>query len=252
MAGMQVQLRRSAVFVIALFMIAVTSSPILVSATQSTPEATPAASPVAAASASPEQQLIEKYAPIAGLKNQTKACDADGEPYLPVSVDAVLGHSDVTLKEITGSSSAVDEVVTKAPTAQDLFGKGSNYYLDLPGNPRHAGCSYEAWFKATSPGATPTTYAHIVTDGSGRLVVQYWFYYIFNRFNNTHESDWEMMQIFFEVGTVADALKTEPTSVDYAQHGGGETSSWTDTKFHRDGNHPIVYSASGSHASQYD
>ena len=199
----------------------------------------------------PEQQLVEKYVPIIGLKNQTGPCDEEGEPYFPVSVDAVLGQPDVVLKKKTSSSSTSDTVVTTAPKAVDLYGKGSDYYLDLPGNPRRAGCSYEQWFKSTSEDLPASTYAHIVSDGQNRLVIQYWFYYIFNDFNNTHESDWEMMQILFDVGTVEDALKAEPVSVALAQHGGGETAGWTDDKLQRDGSHPIVFSAAGSHATQY-
>jgi hypothetical protein len=33
--------------------------------------------------------------------------------------------------------------VKKAPTAADLFGKGEDYWLDFPGDPLDAGCSYE-------------------------------------------------------------------------------------------------------------
>jgi hypothetical protein len=200
--------------------------------------------------ASPEQQLIEKYAPIIGLNDQEEACDDNGEPFYPVSVDVVFGKDDVVLKLATGSSSSSDEVVMSAPKAADLYAKGDGYYIDLPSNPRHPGCGYEQWFDLNSDGHEPMTYAHIVTSGS-QLALQYWFYYVFNNFNNTHESDWEMMQIIFEVGTVEEALQSEPVEVAVAQHGGGETAHWTSSKFQRDGDRPIVFSAAGSHATQY-
>lgn len=203
------------------------------------------------AAASPEQQLIDTYAPIIGLKDQKAPCDENGEPFYPVSVDVVFGKDDVLLKRANGTSSANDEVVKSAPTAQDLYAKGSDYYLDLPGNPRRPGCSYEQWFDANSDGFVPTTYAHIVANGVDKLAIQYWFYYVFNNFNNTHESDWEMIQIVFDVGTVDAALQTDPISVVAAQHGGGETADWDAKKLEKDGNHPIVYSAAGSHATQY-
>ena len=85
----------------------------------------------------------------------------------------------------------------------------------------------------------------------GQLAVQYWLYYVFNDFNNKHESDWEMIQIIFDVSTPEEALLVDPVEVAYAQHGGGETANWTDSKLQRDGTRPIVYVASGSHASQY-
>lgn len=212
---------------------------------------TPVAPSQSTGQTSPEQQLIEKFVPIIGLKNQAEACDENGEPYLPVSVDAVLGQPDVVLKRKTSSSSKSDTVVKTAPVGGDLYGRGADYYIDLPGNPRRAGCSYERWFQSTSGDLPATTYAHIMSDGRGQLAIQYWFYYIFNDFNNTHESDWEMMQILFDVGTVEDALKTDPVSVALAQHGGGETADWMDDKLQRDGTHPVVFSAAGSHATQY-
>ena len=138
-----------------------------------------------------------------------------------------------------------------APGATDLYARGDQYYLDLPGNPRDAGCDYEQWFDANSDGYDPTTYAHIVSNGTDQLAIQYWFFYVFNNFNNTHESDWEMIQILFEVGTAEEALQADPVSIALAQHGGGETADWTDDKLQRDGTHPIVYSAAGSHATQY-
>ena len=199
---------------------------------------------------SPEQQLIDKYAPIIGLKDQEEACDDDGEPFYPVAVDVVFDKDDVFLKHITASSASSDEVVTAAPDATDLYARGDTHYLDLPGDPRDAGCDYEQWFDANRDGYDPMAYAHIVTSGS-QLALQYWFFYVFNNFNNTHESDWEMIQILFDVGTAEEALQAEPVSIALAQHGGGETADWDDDKLERDGTHPIVYSAAGSHATQY-
>ena len=198
-----------------------------------------------------EQHLVEKYAPIVGLKRQEGACDSDGEPWFPVSVDATLGQSGVTLKRATSKSSGSDQVLVEAPGPQDLFGLGENTYLDMPGNPRRPGCTYEKWFDSTSAGATPVTYAHIV-KGDGKLAVQYWFYYVFNRFNNTHESDWEMMQLVFDVDSVEAALQAQPVAVGLAQHGGGESAAWSSSKLQRDGDRPIVYAAAGSHATQFD
>ena len=249
--------RRSCIIILALAAMLVTGMAPALAQEATPPAATPVASPVAdpgddtAISSDPARQLVERYAPIIGLKDQEAACDEDGEPFYPVSVDVVLGNDDVLFKRATGSNSKSDEVIKAGPTAQDLFAKGDGYYLDLPGNPRRAGCDYEKWFDANKDGYDPTTYAHIVADGSNRLVIQYWFYYVFNNFNNTHESDWEMIQVLFDVGTVEEALQTSPVQVAAAQHGGGELADWDDPKLQKDGDHPIVYSASGSHATQF-
>jgi hypothetical protein len=50
---------------------------------------------------------------------------------------------------------------------------------------------------------------------------------------------------------VQDALSRSPDRIALAQHGGGETAAWSDAKLTRDGDHPVVYPASGSHATYY-
>jgi hypothetical protein len=210
-----------------------------------------APAPVLGQSASPEQQLAEQYAPIAMLKSQTHACDRDGEGYFPAPVEVVLGNPDVALMQHVDGKNVL---VKMGPTAQDLAGKDETYYLDFPGNPRRPGCTYESSFKqyAAAMNAQPTTYAHIVIDDEHeRLYVQYWFWYYFNDWNNTHESDWEMVQIEFDATSVDEALGQEPARIGYAQHGGGETASWGDSKLGRDGDHLLVYPAAGSHGTYY-
>ncbi len=224
---------------------------VLAASAGAAPSSTPVGTLAQDAAQSPEEQLVQRYAPIIGLKTQDAACDENGEPFFPVSVDVVLGNDTVALKKTISSKSSTDEIVVMGPTASDLYGKGDGYYLDLPGNPRHPGCVYEQWFDTNDAGFEPMTYAHIVANGTSQLAIQYWFYYVFNDFNNTHESDWEMMQVLFDVGTVEEALNTSPVSVAIAQHGGGETADWDDSKLQRDGDRPIVFAASGSHATQY-
>ena len=204
-----------------------------------------AAAPAAAASSSAEHELAETYAPIVALKEQTKPCDTNGEPYRPVPATVVLGRKDVRLVDADG------KLIAAAPSAADLYGAGENTYLDLPGNPLDPGCSYEKWAHQVADGKPTTAYAHIVTEAGtpGKLALQYWFYYPFNDFNNKHESDWEMIQLMFDAGSAADALKTAPTEVGYSQHSGAERAAWGDTKLERQGTHPVVYAAAGSHAN---
>jgi hypothetical protein len=203
-----------------------------------------------AAAATPEDRLADRYAPIVALKEQDAACDDEGERWRPTAVDIVLGNPDVKLR---GPGDG-DPVVTAAPTAADLYGKGDGYFLDFPGNPLHAGCTYEEDGRRFAEGTPSVAYAHIVTDPDrpGRLALQYWFYYYFNDYNNVHESDWEGIQLTWDVGSVGEALRTPPVDVGYAQHEGGERAEWDDTKLGRDGDHPIVHAASGSHASYFE
>ena len=92
-------------------------------------------------------------------------------------------------------------------------------------------------------------------DGStapGKLALQYWFFYAFNDFNNTHEGDWEMIQLVFDADDAADALDERPVEVGYSSHEGAEKAAWDDDKLEIvGGTHPVVYPAAGSHANKF-
>jgi hypothetical protein len=203
---------------------------------------------VARQSVSLEQQLADAFAPIAMLKRQAHACDRNGEAYLPAPVEVVFDDPQVALIRVAGGSRR--QLIKMAPTASDLAGEDDTYYLDFPGNSRRPRCDYERWFRQRMQGHQPVTYANVVAAG-GRVAVQYWFWYVFNDFNNTHEGDWEMIQVIFAADSVAEALNTQPIEVGYASHGGGERAGWNDRKLTKEGNHPVVYVGSGSHASKY-
>lgn len=204
---------------------------------------------------SAEEQLAATYAPIAHVREQETACDTDGEPYLPAPVEVVFDDPEVLLRRHATGDELRDPVVVAAPGARDLAGKDETHFLDLPGNPRLPGCEYEQWGQTRMEelGLETTVYARVATepDRPGMLVLQYWFYWAFNDFNNTHESDWEMVQLVFEADSAEDALGQEPVEVVFAQHGGGERADWDDQKLARDGDHLIVYPAAGSHATYY-
>ncbi|MGB3409743.1 MAG: hypothetical protein WBA45_00995 [Microthrixaceae bacterium] len=195
------------------------------------------------------QVLAERYAPIVMLKAQADRCDADGEPFAPMSVDSVLSNDDVLLRQ----AGVGDPVVTRAPTAADLYGRGEGFFLDFNGLALDPGCVYEHDFRSNSEGSSPVVYAHVVqqADKPDQLAIQYWLYWYFNDWNNTHESDWEFIQILFDASTVAEALESEPVAVGYAQHEGGETAAWSSEKLQKRGSQPVVYSSAGSHASYF-
>jgi hypothetical protein len=209
------------------------------------------AAPMGAA-AGPAQELADRYAPIVALKDKEGSCQAgtaEGEQWRPTTVQIVLGNPEVALR---GPGPGSPEVTT-APKAADLYGRGEDYYLDFPGNPLSPGCTYEEDGRRFAEGAPSVAYAHITGEEgvSGKLALEYWFYYYFNDFNNKHESDWEGIQVVFDVDTVEEALLTEPSEVGYAQHEGGEGADWDDEKLEKVGDHPVVYPAAGSHASYF-
>jgi hypothetical protein len=201
------------------------------------------------------EELAEKYVPITELREETDPpCDTSQEQYQPTSVETVLGNPDVTLQHGgEGGAPLVD--VRKAPTAADVAGLRGPWYLNLEGRVLGNTCVYaKAFKKLIDEGKAPAvTYAHIAREkGHSGFALQYWFFWYFNQFNDLHEGDWEGMQITFEAPTPAVALHEEPGEIILFQHAGGERASWTDGKVQKEGTHPIVYPAAGSHATFYD
>lgn len=213
--------------------------------------------PTAAAAAGPKsaaQKLAEKYAPITMVREQQDPpCYTSAEQYEPTSVDTVLGNPSVELEKFVPDEGL--EAVTSAPTAADVAGLGDDYYLNLNGEALGDTCVYARDFEKLKDegGAPVTTYAHIAREADhAGFVLQYWFFWYFNQFNDLHEGDWEGMQISFEAETPAAALGEEPHQIILFQHAGGERADWTDNKVQKEGTHPIVYPAAGSHATFYD
>jgi hypothetical protein len=204
----------------------------------------------AAAAASPQQQLASRYSPVVELKKQRTLC-GKGEAYRPVQVDLVLGRKDVSLFEGAGRNY---RRLRRAPTTADLASSPAAYYVDLPGHPITGRCGYQRWFKRIGAAASNAVYAHIATERgqTGRLALQYWLYYVYNDYNDKHESDWEMVQLEFDAGTVEEALRRPPVDVLYSQHKGAERASWDDDKLRKvDGTHLVTYPAAGSHANYF-
>ena len=199
------------------------------------------------ASGQAEDELAQRYAPVVRLVEQEEEC-GPGEPYEPIDIDAMLGEDTVSLRGPWKSN----DLVTIAPSADEL-GRGLyEYNLDFPGNALDPGCDYERWARRITEDTEPTAYAHVAAEAAhpDRLALQYWFYYPYNDWNNLHEGDWEMIQLVFPVGTVEDALQAEPLEVGYSQHEGGERAEWGEEKLELvDGTHSVVYPAAGSHAN---
>ncbi len=204
--------------------------------------------PAAVADLGDETALAERFAPEVRLVEQVEECGA-GEPYVPTDVDVLFGEPTVAFR---GPWNAAD-LVKIGPAADDLVGR-YEYHLDFPGNALDPGCDYERWARRLTDGTKQIVYAHVVGDPAarGKLALQYWFFYPFNDFNNTHEGDWEMIQLVFDAGDAREALGQEPVEVGYSSHEGAESAGWDDDKLELvDGTHPVVYPAAGSHANKF-
>ncbi len=199
------------------------------------------------------QRLADAYAPIMKVREQQKPpCDTGAEQYDPTGVETVLGNAAVVLQRDVPGHGLRD--VRRAPTARDLAGLGPEYYLNLNGDPLGDTCVYSRDFAALkAAGRAPyVTYAHIAREaGHSGFALQYWTFWYFNQFNDLHEADWEGMQITFDADSPERALEEGPSEIILFQHAGGERASWDAGKVQKEGTHPVVYPAAGSHATFY-
>jgi len=203
--------------------------------------------PAAAAGVGAERSLAERYAPVVRLVEHNGDC-GPGKPYVPIDVDALFGQPTVALRGPWGGS----DLVKIGPAANDLSEGLFQYHLDFPGDALHPGCDYLHWERRITEGHVPTAYAHVVSDPDhpGKLALQYWFFYVFNDWNNLHEGDWEMIQLIFDASTPEEALGQKPVEIGYSQHEGAERAMWGDAKLQlAGGTHPVVHPADGSHAN---
>lgn len=201
--------------------------------------------PAAFAGLAQEQALAERYAPVLRLVAHTDC--APGKPYQPIDVNVLFNEPTVALRGPWGA-----DLVKIGPNADDLAKGLYGYHLDFPGNALDPGCVYLDWDRRLTAGHAPTVYAHVATDPErpGKLALQYWFFYVFNDWNNLHEGDWEMIQLVFDAPGAAEALQHSPVEVGYSQHEGAEGAAWSDDKLERvDGTHPVVHPSGGSHAN---
>jgi hypothetical protein len=197
-----------------------------------------------------EQALAERFAPAVRLVEQEEECSGPGEPYDPLDVDLLLDEEPTV--SLRGPWRPTD-LVEIGPSAEDLRNR-FEYHLDFPGDPLDPSCDYERWSRRLAEESEPTVYAHVATEAGypGKLALQYWFFYAFNNWNNTHEGDWEMIQLVFDADDAGEALGQEPVSIGYSSHEGAEEASWDDEKLELvDETHPVVYPSAGSHANKY-
>ena len=148
------------------------------------------------------------------------------------------------------------DLIKVGPSAKDLSSNLYEYHLDFPGSALDPGCDYERWADRHHRGQGAGRLCarrHRRRSIPGQLALQYWFYYVFNDWNNTHEGDWENIQLIFDAADAREALSREPVSVGYSQHEGSERAAWGDEKLELvNGTHPVVYPAAGSHANFFE
>jgi Vacuolar protein sorting-associated protein 62 len=190
-----------------------------------------------------ERALAERFAPV--LKLDSK------ELFVPIRRGAYVRQTQ--LKEEEGRFTKVLEaapVLARLPHVQGIcvLLRGCHYFLDVrgvePDPPKPTQRAYgEIQNHLMRTGEKPAIYAHVTRyDDSGHYAVQYWFLYLFNYRLNEHESDWEQITVRLDEDK-------QPIDVLYSAHAGGNARKWS--KLRREGDHPVVYPALGSHANYF-
>lgn len=120
------------------------------------------------------------------------------------------------------------------------------------------------------------TYHGRVVCEAGWVVIQYWFFYVYNNWRsgffgaNDHEADWELVSIYLaereDMPSVVEAIESndydldelvshyQPEWIAYASHdytGDDLRRRWDDPEVEKIDGHPLVYVAAGSHAGYF-
>jgi len=190
------------------------------------------------------QEIAERYAPYMYFYEGIWG----DEEYFPTYVDGTIVSSSLKKLEnggvITISENVTEELISQYTTDE--------YYIDIAPD----GPTIWDYFAQLSK-RHRTLYAYVAPDeykGKKYLVVQYWFHYFYNDYVNTHEGEWEMIEVLLDYDKFQEnGLATIPVGAAYAGHHGGEYRVWNpDLIKIEEETHPVVYVARGSHAAYFD
>jgi molybdopterin-binding protein len=178
-----------------------------------------------------EENLLEKYAPILYMYHD----EYQDEHYYPQKVEVMVENSDLCRKVL-----GVEVVVKENGTfdLNDLMTYNDEaYYLRLTKEAKKTLYDETKWKQG------PTIYGRQFNDDNETTVLQYWFFYIYNDWDDIHEGDWEMIQIVL-------SDNNQPIQITYSIHHGGETFHWDDERIDKINNeHPAIYITLGGHGS---
>ena len=196
------------------------------------PTPSPKATPSPTTSPS-EENLLGKYAPILYMH--------EDERFYPIGAEEMLTNSDLYKKEDDTITLVYDRSLTTLEYLMNNYNENT-YYLKLK----------DGWDENKSVNYwknNPIVYGRSKTMSNNKIALQYWFFYIYNEWGtakelgNTHEGDWEMIQIVLD-------KDQEPEKITYSFHHGGLTFQRDDnslTKVKKIGSHPHVYVTLGGH-----
>ncbi|MFX1481856.1 MAG: hypothetical protein ACFFCP_01560, partial [Promethearchaeota archaeon] len=155
------------------------------------------------------------------------------ETWRPRDIQEYLSHS--TLETSTGA------LVDATPTPAEIAGL-SDLYLNLD----------DTYHSQDSSTYGLKIYSHVFTTYRNRIVVQYWFCYLYNDGINNHEGDWEMIQVVLPAKGSADVDDLIPLAAGYSWHYYIQRKVWSSPLLLKAGDtHPVVFIEKGGHGSQF-
>ncbi len=182
-----------------------------------------------------EEALLSRYAPVVIL--------APGERALPANVDWYLARVRLDPPGPADESAPGDRPELRV-TQASLLG-----HVELAVRVVGRGMARLRPNLAARPGSADPrdwiVYGHVYAGRDGGLLVQYWFFYPFNDFHVLfdHEGDWEHVTVRLDA-------QLKPLGAWYARHAWSAPGRWFEWgELEHEGEHPVVLSARGSHAS---
>lgn len=187
------------------------------------------------AAATPPAGLLARFAPVLVLH--------PAERFAPVPVEGFIADSDFLVQAPDG---------TWQPSAEPFPGSASTSRLDQRSCRAIEGtAAIDCYAQAQAAhDAGPTAYGAVFRS-KGRIALQYWLFYPYNLWSQTttagtvtqaHEGDWEQVTVLLDA-------KEKPVLVGLSRHCAGVRRPWS--KAPRQGTHPLVHVALGSHANGF-
>ncbi|UQA58403.1 hypothetical protein [Polyangium aurulentum] len=186
--------------------------------------------------------IVPAYAAVRNAPTPLPEGDADG--------DGLLDTREAELARQYAPIVILDARDSARPASVPWVMARTNFVVST--SPRGPRTRTRAFDKVTRRGsdrpADWVTYTYVYPRVDGGINIQYWFYYPYNDgpLFFDHESDWEHLTMRLDA-------KGAPLGAYLARHednNPGPYFAWS--RLRREGNHPVVLSAKGSHATYAD
>lgn len=166
---------------------------------------------------------VDAFLRVTSLRFRNRACGHDEEL-------AVSPTQRVLIAQVVNGDCG-DGVIARSDGTRSLHKARTFYLADVPRDAAVGSLDSSRW----------ATYVHVYPRGDGGIVVQYWRFYAFNDAGLDHGGDWEGASVVLG----ADRL---PISVMLLGH--STIVRLNPSQLDWEGDHPVVYSEGGGHASR--